>query len=90
MFRLEHIKGSDNYTDILSRVFNSVVLPIKKEADIKTIENEAEKVKIIEQWDKETGHGSLSAVKYNVMRRYNRKGMNQMINKYIRNCECCK
>ena len=91
-FELEHIKGKENFSDILSRAFICTAIS-KKEKRNETkifIENKEERRELINKWHYETGHGSVGAVKYHICRRYEWKGMNSMINEEVQKCGTCQ
>jgi len=86
-FEIEHLKGDENFSDILSRAFccNSL-----KGNDDRTLPLPEDQHKIIHQYHIKTGHGGEDTLKYHIMRKYCWKNANKMINEFVKNCETCQ
>lgn len=89
-FELEHLKGKENMSDILSRAFScnavsahvrnrSLVVPVREDIPL-----------ILEQYHLATGNGGISTMKHHILSRYCWKGANSAINKYVFHCLICQ
>lgn len=84
-FDLQYIKGEENVADGLSRIKPSPTI-----ANISSEELHAsDKDKILKEYHISTGHGSSNTMKFILNGRYNWKGLNKDIEKYVQSCEIC-
>lgn len=63
-FKIEHVKGKENFSDMLSRAFHCGAVTINKISRrlvVPTIEDEET---ILKEYNEATGHGGLTTMKH--------------------------
>ncbi|MGL5708218.1 MAG: reverse transcriptase domain-containing protein [Aeromonas sp.] len=84
-FEIEYIKGKENVSDYLSRVYeNACIMKYQERIIPDNIE------KVLKYYHNLLGHGSKSNMKYNILRKYKWAGANACINRYCATCIICQ
>lgn len=89
-FTVEHLKGTENFSDLLSRAFTSTSIKIERGGRQLTIPKQEDEIKILEQYHTMTGHGGLGTMKYQILTKYWFRGANKKINRFVDECEICE
>jgi hypothetical protein len=88
-FTVEHIKGTDNFTDILSRAFICSEVLISKNSRKLIVPVKGDEIEIMREFHHKTGHGGIDTMKYLILRKYSWKNARKDINLFVKNCEIC-
>lgn len=94
-FKIEYLKGNENYTDIISRPVedeNLLVSNIMKEfrkARLIMVNDDNDKKSLIDEYHKESGHSGIRSMKHLLCKKYIWKNMSKEIDNYVKTCETC-
>ncbi|KAI5182010.1 hypothetical protein NEOKW01_2150, partial [Nematocida sp. AWRm80] len=86
-FIVEYIKGEDNAADGFSRAY---AIQMDRDPKIKNITNSGMIKEILKEYHLTSGHGSATAMKYLIKKKYYWKSMFSDIDKYTQSCEICQ
>ncbi|KAI4293353.1 hypothetical protein PAPHI01_2627 [Pancytospora philotis] len=89
-FKLEYVKGVDNYSDVLSRAFNCLAVSERSSAGLEAPKEETSWAEIIQKAHLETGHGSAEATKYRVAQTCSWRGMGKAVDNFCKACVVCQ
>lgn len=89
-FSLEHLKGNENFSDIVSRAFTCNLLSRVGKNREQVTPSREDIPRILAEYHMATGHGSPRAMKYLILTRYEWRGANRDINNFVASCMICQ